>query len=200
MELWYVKPEWWLCIIGAVTFLIVGWQACATARAAKATEASVEISKDHAMRELRAYLAVVIGDAVYQERDKNLLFEGRPLLINSGRTPAHKIRFKARAAILPVPLPKETDLPETGDLGIGETILSVQQTGSMCAVVDGFCQDDEVEAIKSGNKGKALYVWGRIDYVDIFDESHYTRFCHQLHWDGKGTVRGFYVAGRNDSD
>lgn len=200
MDPWYVKPEWWLCIIGAVTFLVVGWQAYATARSAKATEVSVEIGKDTAKRELRAYLAVVIGGAVYQEREKNLRFGANPLLINSGRTPAHKIKFQARAAVLPVPLPIETDLPETGDLGIGETILGVQQTGSMHAVVDGYSQDDEVESIKKGASGKALYVWGRVDYEDVFEETHYTRFCQQVYWDGEGKIGGYYIPGRNKSN
>jgi hypothetical protein len=35
---WYVSPEWWLCILGVPTLLFIGWQAKATANAAKSVE------------------------------------------------------------------------------------------------------------------------------------------------------------------
>jgi hypothetical protein len=37
---WYKQPEWWLCIIGGLTLIFVGWQAKATAFAAQATRES----------------------------------------------------------------------------------------------------------------------------------------------------------------
>lgn len=200
---WYATPEGWLFILGVPTLFFVGWQAQATARAARATEASVEAGRDTSKRQLRAYLAVIIGGAIHQERREkpksDLMFEASPLLVNTGQTPAHKIRFKARAAIYPIPLPKDLNLPETGDAGIGETVLGVGQNGSMSAMVEGFCQDDEVEAIKGGSGAKGLYVWGIVHYEDVFGESHYTRFCQHIYWDGLNNIRGHYIPGRNES-
>jgi hypothetical protein len=202
---WYTSPEWWLSILGIPTLLFIGWQAKATASAAKAAEASVETGKDTTKRQLRAYLSVIIGQAIYQERrdeDKggDLMFECRPLLVNSGQTPARGIQFKARSAILPSPLPKEIHLPEEPDEGSGGSILGPNQSAHMFAVVDGFRADDEVESIKNGVDTKALYVWGRVTYEDVFGEKHFTRFCQRIYWTRDNQVRGHYIPGRNDAD
>ena len=58
---WYASPEWWLCILGVPTLLFIGRQTKATARAARAAEASVNLGEDTAKRQLRAYLAVTSG-------------------------------------------------------------------------------------------------------------------------------------------
>lgn len=160
-------------------------------------------SEDSSKRELRAYLAVAIGEALFQERRvwplSDLKFEARPLLINTGRTPAHKIKFKARAAILPVPLPASTNLPEIHDFDQSDAMLSANQSANMFAVVDGFCGEDEVGVIRDGSSGKGLYVWGLVNYEDVFGISHHTRFCQQVYWTISGQIRGFYVPGRNDA-
>ena len=199
-----MTPEGWLCILGLPTLFFVARQAEASARAAKATEASVEAAKDMSKRQLRAYLAVVVGEAVFQERrerpEGDLLFEARPVLVNTGRTPARKIRFKARAALYPIPLPSGMNLPETGDEGTGDAMLGIEQSGTMSAVVEGFCLDEEVNEIKQGILGKrGLYVWGRIDYEDVFGDAHYTRFCQHIYWDRAGKVRAHYMPGRNEA-
>ena len=199
---WYETPEGWLFILGVPTLFFVGSQAKASAASAKAMRESVTLSKDTAKRQLRAYLTVGIGEAIYQERrmpeKPDLMFEARPLLINTGETPAHGIRFKARAAILPVPLPREVNLPETFDDGM-DSMLGPNQSANMFAVVDGFCHDQDVETIKRGD-GRALYVWGLITYVDVFGDQHYTRFCQQIFWTINDGVRGLYIPGRNDAD
>jgi hypothetical protein len=119
----------------------------------------------------------------------------------TGKLPRIKIQFKVRAAILPIPLPKETGLPETGDTGVGEAILGIQHTAHMFAAVDGFCKDEEVEAIKLTSGARGLYVWGWVTYEDVFGNSHYTRFCQQIYWTGNDSkiVQGMYVPGRNES-
>ena len=121
-------------------------------------------------------------------------------LVNTGRTPARKIKFKARSAVLAAPLSKETYLPEEPDDGIGDSILGPQQSANMFATVDGFRPDTEVEAIKHGIGDKGLYVWGRVTYEDAFGDSHVTRFCQHIYWDLKDNIRGHYIPGRNDAD
>ena len=205
---WFSFVRWpdgvatWAIIL---TLYAIAEQTRETAKAAQATEASVETGKDTAKRELRAYLTATVGDAIYQERRPedqggDLLFECRPLLVNAGQTPARKIQFKARSAILPIPLPKEIHLPEAPDEGVGDSILGPQQNANMFALVDGFRRDDEVEDIKSGVGTKGLYVWGRVTYEDVFGESHYTRFCQRIYWTKDKKVRGHYIPGRNDAD
>ena len=49
--------------------------------------------------QLRAYLSVIIGTAVYQERDKNFRFEAKPAIVNNGQTPAYNVRYRIKADI-----------------------------------------------------------------------------------------------------
>jgi hypothetical protein len=157
------------------------------------------------MREQRAYLTVIIGQAVYQERRPDgkggdLRFQCNPVVLNTGKTPAKRLKFKARAGIFALPLPKETHLPEGFDDDTGENILGPQQNATVIAILDGFCQDSEVKSIKEGGGNRGLYVWGLITYEDVFGEAHYTRFCQHIYWDLKNNVRGHYIPGRNDMD
>jgi hypothetical protein len=175
-----------------LTLFFIGWQAILMRQAVSASDAA-------SRTELRAYLAVVIGAASYQDRETNTVFEADPLLINTGRTPAHRIRFTARAGIKPVPLPSNTDLPETGDIGVGETVLGAQLTGNMRAIVEGYQPDELVQTIKDGNGNIGLLVWGLVTYEDVFGDEHYTRFCQQIYWDGEGKIRGYYTPGRNQA-
>jgi hypothetical protein len=180
-----------------LTLFFIAWQAILMRHSVSAAD---EASK----RELRAYLGVVIGSALFQQRRPqnkggDLKFECRPLLVNNGRTPARKIIFKARAAIMPIPLPKETNLPDAPDEGIGGNILGAGHNANMFAIVEGFCADNEVAEIKKGNGTKGLYTWGRITYEDVFGESHFTLFCQHIYWDPDGKVGGHYIPGRNDA-
>jgi hypothetical protein len=201
MPIWRVLiswPEGVTTLAVLLTLFFIAWQAILMRQTVSASE---EVSK----RELRAYLTVVIGEAVYQERRSeekggDLMFECRPILINTGQTPARKITFKARAAVMTAPLPKEIHLPDAPDQGIGGSILGPQQNAHMSALVDGFRPDNEVENIKRGLGDKALYVWGRVTYEDVFGESHFTLFCQHIYWDLKNNVRGHYIPGRNDAD
>ncbi len=170
---WYATPEGWLFILGVPTLFFVAWQARETARAAKSTEDYVQIARETAQYQLRAYVSVSIGPAIYQERRAqdvggDLMFEARPLLINTGQTPAKNLRFKARAAILPVPLPQGHHLPDGFDENVGESILTPQQQANMFATVDGFCQDGEVDSIKKMSGDKALFTWGLVTYKDFW--------------------------------
>ncbi|MDB0544650.1 hypothetical protein LBW62_25775, partial [Ralstonia solanacearum] len=81
-------------------------------QAAQHASESVAALKERTAQQMRAYLSIDIGAAVYQERDKNLRFEGKPLLRNAGHTPAYRVSHTCRAGILPVPLPDNFDLPQ----------------------------------------------------------------------------------------
>jgi hypothetical protein len=191
-------PEGVTTLAVLLTLFFIAWQAILMRQ-------TVSTAEDASKRQLRAYLTVIIGEAIYQERRSeedggDLMFECRPLLINTGQTPARKIIFKVRAAVMAFPLPKEIHLPDAPDEGIGESILGPKQNAIMRAIVDGFRPDNEVEGIKHGTGDKGLYVWGRVTYEDVFGESHSTRFCQRIHWDMKNNVRGEYLPGRNDAD
>ena len=83
-------------------------------------------------QQMRAYLCVIIGAALYQERAKSLKFQAVPSIVNAGLTPAHKVSFRASAAILPIPLPEDFGFPlppatsGTSVIGLGKTSLLVR--------------------------------------------------------------------------
>jgi hypothetical protein len=146
---------------------------------------------------MRAYLAIDTGDAWYQEREKGLLFGGRPKLSNSGLTPARKVRFKIRAEILSISLPLDfafrEPFGESQSYGIGP-----RQSMGIPASVETFWEDTEIQAIKDA-AGKALYFWGRVTYEDVFEDEHYTDFCYYVAWNPHGGFLGTFIAGHNDA-
>ncbi|MBO9545249.1 hypothetical protein [Caulobacter sp.] len=175
---------------------------------------SVEVSKSVAASQrifgktqLRAYVAVLIGDAIYQD-GKGLRFEARPALMNTGHTPARNLRWRIRAAILPVPLPKDFRFP-LGPHREGNALLPPGHTFSISAVIDGFVDESEIENIKK-NHGKALYVWGCLSYQDLFKRTHRTTFAQQLWWRKAGKpeesgaipeiIQGWYLSEHNKAN
>jgi hypothetical protein len=164
---------------------------------AKASADSIVAVKERTAKQMRAYLTVIIGTGVFQDRSKQLKFESKPFLVNSGHTPAHKVRYRAKARILPVPLPQDFDFPLSAE-DVGAAMLGPQQNAVLSAIVDDFCNDEEVGAIKVG-KEKALYIWGIVNYEDVFGESHYTRFCQMTTWMNDEKIWAYYIPQHNDA-
>jgi hypothetical protein len=153
---------------------------------------------------IRVYLTVTIGSAIYQERrvgQGDLKFEARPHLVNTGNTPARKVRILQRkAAILTNPVPADFAYPlPDDDPNQGDAVVGAHLTYIMNCVVDDFVPDADVQAIKEG-AGHGLFVWGIVSYEDIFGEPHTTKFGQHLYWLPNGTVMGFYIPGKNDAD
>jgi hypothetical protein len=175
------------------------------ARSAKAMEDMVAAIEKGNKAVMRAYLTVAIGLAVHQERREgqgDLRFEGKPKLTNTGSTQARRVISRIKAEILDLEAAKGFDfpIPEVPEA----ELLRYQVVGShhdyyLSGVVNGFVPDEEVAAIKEG-RGRALFVWGRVTYEDIFGDQHYTNFCQQITWWPNGTIFCNYVPGHNDAD
>ncbi|MDP9159846.1 MAG: hypothetical protein M3O09_06400 [Acidobacteriota bacterium] len=152
----------------------------------------------------RAYLTVTVGGALFQEKREDqfdIKFEGQPALLNTGNTPARKVRIRTVAEILPVPAPSDFSYPlpkEQADSKY-EGIVAAHQTYTLSAAVKDFVPDSEVSLIKEGS-GKALHVWGLVVYEDIFGVEHKTQFGQILTWYPNGRVFGIYIRGQNDAD
>jgi len=147
---------------------------------------------------MRAYLSVVVGGAVTQDRSRNVRFEARPLIINTGQTPAYKVRYLARADILPVPLPDNFALPlETDEVSSGN--VGPQQRSAIRAAANAFWDDADVDNVRRAN-GRALYVWGRVTYEDAFNVERHTNFCQMLSWLPTGEVWVYYNPRHNEAD
>ncbi len=173
---------------------------------AKASQASSETTiamaatqRDFWQRQLRAYLAVEVGGAVYQVGEKNLRFEVKPVLVNTGHTPAYRVAVSARAEVISIPVTDSFNfyVPDPIE-GTGSVVGQGQQRG-LSAILDYFVDEQEVEAIKRG-RPRALCAWGTVRYVDVFDVPHEVRFCHTVYWLPDGSVRGHYAPHGNHSD
>lgn len=169
------------------------------AKSAAAAAESVATVKDRTARQMRAYLTVVIGGATFQEREKNLRFEARPLLVNTGNTPAYDVAYVAEAGIFSVPLPPGAAPQPSADLALLGAVVGPHQNSIMTALVSDFVDDAEVDAVKHGD-GKSLYTWGIVTYKDVFGEQHATIFCQQIFWHPNDQIAGLYIAGRNSAD
>ena len=154
---------------------------------------------------MRAYLTVLVGGAIYQERregQSDLKFEGRPDLLNTGNTPARKVRIRIAADILPIPVPEDFDfpLPELEEeLAKDAGIVGAHQKYTLAGTLKNFVPDAEIANIKEGRE-KALCVWGLITYEDVFGITHSTKFGQWLTWWPNNQVFGYYIKGQNDAD
>jgi hypothetical protein len=165
----------------------------------KAAVDSVVALRERTAQQMRAYLTVVVGAvSLYQDRLENIKFEGKALLVNGGHTPARKVSYRAKAEILPIPLPDnfEFALPNKE---IGGAMVGAGQNATISAMLEKFVQDIGVEDIKRG-ANRSLYLYGSISYEDIFGAKHTTKFCQSIVWLPNGTPFGYYVPGYNDAD
>jgi hypothetical protein len=167
---------------------------------ALATQNNAALFQQMLAKQARAYIAVLVGGAIYQERDKHLRFEGGSVLVNSGMTPAHRVRHRAQAAIMSHPLPADFDFPLPAEPD-GGPILNPREQYNFRTLIADYVPDEEVPAIKLGD-GKALYVWGVVAYDDAFGQPHETRFCHTFLWFGTGESerpQGYYDRRHNEA-
>jgi hypothetical protein len=148
--------------------------------------------------QMRAYISVMVGNAIYQDTKMALQFEAKPVLVNTGNTPAHNVRYSIKADILPIPLVESRDFSVPPPFGRGN-VVAPHANGTMSAVVDRIFFDEEVADIKQG-KGRALVVWGRVEYEDVFRELHHTNFCQVLMWRANDSIVGYHQPHHSDAN
>jgi len=159
--------------------------------------ASTKMFSERGQMQMRAYMCSAIGSGVYQDRAKGLKFQASVAMVNAGATPAHNVRFKTRADILPIPLPNNFAFPLPDEWG-GGSLLGPHQQINVNPIVQDFCDDSEVDKIKTA-QSKALYAWGIVEYRDVFGETHHTRFC-QIYTFLPDKVWGYFTPQHNDAD
>ncbi len=166
-------------------------------RSANAMEHIATVIQSGNAAVLRAYISVVIGEAVYQDLRDGLKFEGKPNLVNTGSTPAHNVRTRISAALVPQANAENFDYTLPEEVAKGSAVVAPHQTYILRAMVKEFVPEVEVSAIKHG-EGKALTVWGVITYDDIFGTNHTTKFAQWLFWNPNNSMYGYYIPGQNE--
>ena len=158
------------------------YQTKATARAAKATEDSVELAADTAQRQLRAYVCLSVALMKFYGPNQ---FEAQLTFKNSGQTPAYKVDHRILTWIGPRNSPY-ADFPQpdnlnvrgiSGTLGPGEGVILTRMRDSWGNLPEG----------PLGTPVKSVYAYGIVTYEDAFGKERFTRFC--LIWDGRLTNR-----------
>src|SRR5665213_1107629 len=98
--------------------------------------------------QLRAYLSVVIGSAVFQ--DAKFKFEGLPEIRNNGQTPAYKVRMWITADIIADDNVKTYDFAKAtpADLGDSQASIGPTETRIIRAFVTDRVPDEDVQGIK----------------------------------------------------
>jgi hypothetical protein len=155
---------------------------------ARAVEVSASIAqessatlKDVTARQMRAYLSVLVHGGSYQERSRNIKFEARPALINTGHTPAHKVTYRAKADVLPFPLADDYVFSDPEDTLRSAAVLGPQQNFVLNAIVESLYEEEDVENIKRG-RGRRVFIWGTVSYEDVFGVGRITNFCQSIYW------------------
>jgi hypothetical protein len=142
-------------------------------------------------RQLRAYLSVVIGGAVYQDPAVPLKFEAKPLIKNNGQTPAYNVRYRIKAEIISDTAAKNYTFDTPPDIPKSQSSIGPGEDRLMSAILGYTVPMPDIQVIKDG-QGKALWVWGIVHYDDVFGKPRFTQFCQRLAWMPNGTIYGLY--------
>lgn len=148
----------------------------------KALESITTATRDNAQlmqgvlhKQMRAYVVVDIGAAVYQ--DTKLKFAAHPIIHNTGFTPARNVSYKVTSAVLNAILPEDIKFAEPQQGRKNDATMAPRQTFNIGAAVENRFEEKDVEEIMLGDT-RRLYVWGTVTYDDIFGGSWETKFCH----------------------
>lgn len=138
-----------------------------------ATHRLVTGSENTAKRQLRAYVFVSLADGEKMFHDDKSGCLSAPLIIkNYGQTPAYKMKCNVFIGILKKPLSEQLDPPnyDNGSIGCLASGQVVRQYPTLPRKID----IPERNLILNGTH--AIYVWGYLEYMDIFKSTQRVQF------------------------
>src|SRR5579863_569479 len=153
------------------------WQWCA-----------VKEQGEIAAKAQRAYLSIT-PDGVDDLRES-----GTPtitlIIRNEGNTPAYEVRFWSCIAIVTGdPFPNPTEFPEAN---FGPTFVLTPHAEFFTAPkLTKWLSRVDFQEIRTGDRVR-LYVWGRVEYCDVFKKPHFLAFRRFLHVDRDGVTTSLY--------
>jgi hypothetical protein len=154
-------------VIGVFTIVLAvatGFLYCATRRL-------VEGAEDTAKRQLRAYVAAK-PKFVSSFNERNFCWADFEI-INVGTTPANGLCHTCRIDVFPFPLPDDFVFPELPQKCAKTTSFPNQP---MIGKVFAYRQftNGEITSIRNGSM--RIYIYGEMEYIDIFGDKNITRF------------------------
>lgn len=159
-------------------------------RAVKVAERSVEVAQENTIYAQRAYVTVPSGSVMLSD-EGTALFSLK--LLNSGNTPANEVRMFAVVEV-------RTDAPPTIDFreAVWVTLGVIAPRESATRLVANKSDLSKADAKLMQERKVSLYVWGAIEYRDVFKETpvRQTKFCFAQRF---GISRIGSCAGNNEA-
>ncbi|KJR98969.1 MAG: hypothetical protein VR65_17990 [Desulfobulbaceae bacterium BRH_c16a] len=145
---------------------------------------SVKITENTAKRQLRAYIFARLADGEKLFPDEINCLSVPIIIENHGQTPGHQLKISTFVNIYKNPLNETLDPPNFQNGS--QTYLAPGQIIRMYPTLPRSLKEVEVNAITS--KEGSFYVWGYLEYIDIFDNKQKTEF--RLYSTGADFTRG----------
>jgi hypothetical protein len=140
-----------------------------------ATEKLVKGADDNAQRQLRAYIQVQLGG----NNNIDLGTGAKPEVIikirNSGQTPAREVWVRCAVDVLTYPEPKDLPIPELDEIDTSLCIHAGSDVGDYRQWIKRGLRAEEASAIAGGGS-KRLFLYGMVEYRDVFGKDWVTRF------------------------
>jgi hypothetical protein len=138
-----------------------------------ATAQLVSGAKDTARRQLRAYISITSVRKV-----PNTLNASLPAyeidFRNSGQTPAYAIKTWRAIGTSRKPLLEPLAPPPDG---VRDTDVALGIGAKQSMKIEKSSPISQRESDEWGAGTAALYVWGKVEYSDVFKKQHFTNFC-----------------------
>ncbi len=127
----------------------------------------VKGAEDTAKKQLRAYIG--IQDQIIR-RVPDGRYQAVITIVNSGRTPAHNVRRILKVGVFDA---EHTDFDTSGL--IGQMPMAPNSQYVMRKIVDELKPDD-IPKINNPESGIHVFMWGRIEYKDIYKVQQHVNF------------------------
>lgn len=132
-------------------------------------------SRRHAELELRAHVMLELAQAVFVKQGTLYPVHVDVKIKNFGRTPAYKVRLVWETKVYDWPVNSALTAE-----GAGASIDMIAPGSERLQRADEIMRIDEFDAIDGGSDKKpaekALFLYGRIDYIDAFEQPRWTTF------------------------
>jgi hypothetical protein len=141
-----------------------------------ATRSLVKGAEESSREELRAYVSANIAGMRDVAPDKNIIISFH--VFNIGKTPAFSVRQSGEIVFADHPLPENFRFQNIPVPKSKATVFpNIPFLGNIIAA-NKFTQAQIIEGLQGpAIGGKRFYIFGRIDYIDIFKTKRWTTFC-----------------------
>lgn len=202
-EAHYHRRDW----LDNVNALLLFGAFLAAIAAAIFTLKQINLARDTAFRELRAYVYAAPGPVFHIDGEAPL--QGYVVIGNSGQTFAQKVIRKVGMRVLGATVPEKVEDLGRMDREEGVMVISPREKHAVIRNRDRLTPEEVAKIWRSDQGAKRIYVFGTITYEDIYGKRHHTDFCHMYfgkeHWlydsgPGYHKTQGKYCDKHNSAD